>query len=56
MANFFSKYRNKILKNDFFSKFFISNFPYDINEFFLSPRLPNLLKDWKIIYLLLSKK
>jgi hypothetical protein len=38
-------------KSYFFSKFFISNFPYGINEFFLSPRLPNLLKDCKITYL-----
>jgi hypothetical protein len=39
MANFFqnSKTKNfnsKISKMIFFSKFFISNFPYDINEFF----------------------
>jgi hypothetical protein len=50
MAIFFKiqKQKNSIqISKIFFSKFFISNFPYDINEFFLSPRLPNLVKDYK---------
>jgi hypothetical protein len=51
-----SWYLFQISKAIFFSKFFISNFPYDINEFFLSPRLPNLLKDCKKnTYLTLQK-
>jgi hypothetical protein len=49
MAKFFqyskTKYFNSNFKNEIV---FIPNFPYGINDFFLTPRLPNLLKNWKI--------
>jgi hypothetical protein len=56
---FFKNLKQKIFnsnyKNNFFSKFFISNFPYDVNDFFLSPRLSNLVKDYKNYLLPLPK-
>jgi hypothetical protein len=58
-GHFFSKFENKNFnsnfKNDFFPKFFISNFPYGLNNFFLSPRLPNLLKYCKNYLFILTK-
>jgi hypothetical protein len=51
----FKKNSIQISKMIFFSKFFILNFPYDINKFFLSPRLPNLLKDYKNYLFILTK-
>jgi hypothetical protein len=39
----------------FFSKFFILIFSCGINEFFLDPRLPNLLKDCKNYLFTLTK-
>jgi hypothetical protein len=46
IANFFSKLK---------TNFFISYFSCGVNEFFLGLRLSNLLKNWKITYLVLQK-
>jgi hypothetical protein len=57
MAKSFSKFKKNQLKlqNWIFSNCFISNFPCGINNFFLSPRLPNLLKDCQNYLLPLQK-
>jgi hypothetical protein len=55
---FFKNQKQKFqfkFQNWFFSKIFISNFPYDINKFFLSPKLPNLLKECKNYIFTLTK-
>jgi hypothetical protein len=55
----FSKFKTKIFNSNFKNKkksiFFISNFPCDINNFFLSLKLPNLLKDCKNYLFTLTK-
>jgi hypothetical protein len=46
---FFQYSKTKCFNSNFKNEIvFISNFPYGINDFFLTPRLPNVFKNWKI--------
>jgi hypothetical protein len=49
MANFFQYSKTKCFNSNFKNEIvFISNFPYGINDFFLTTSLPNVFKNWKI--------